>query len=392
MKKIKIGIFLDSYFPNVDGVVIVVDNLAKNLSKIADVTVVVPKTNTIDDDKNRPYKVIRIDSINVPTTEYKLGVTKIKRLSINKKLKKEHFDIIHIHSPFSIGRLGITLARKEHIPVIATMHTRFDFEFKKYLKLNILSKIAVKNIIRPYNKCDECIAVNHALVDVYKKFGYKYEPIVIYNGTDMKTLDKPEKTIKQVNKKYNIPKDELVFLFVGRIISIKNIFFVLDVLKNLKDKNYKFKMFYVGIGPDIKELVKRIKQYDMEDYVIVTGKITDRELLKSIYYRADLFLFASLFDASSLVQIEAASQYTPSLFIEGSVTSDTITNNVNGFTAPNDVNLFTERLIEIINDKNKLREISVNAHRDLALTWEDISKRTYEEYIKLIKKNDNNKQ
>ena len=130
----------------------------------------------------------------------------------------------------------------------------------------------------------------------------------------------------------------------------------------------------------------------MEYYVIVTGKITDRELLKSIYYRADLFLFASLFDASSLVQIEAASQYTPSLFIEGSVTSDTITNNVNGFTAPNDVNLFTERLIEIINDKNKLREISVNAHRDLALTWEDISKRTYEEYIKLIKKNDNNKQ
>ena len=387
MKKIKIGIFLDSYFPNVDGVVMVVDNLAKNLSKIADVTVVVPKTNTIDEDKNRPYKVIRIDSINVPTTEYKLAVTKIKRLSINRKLKKEHFDIIHIHSPFSIGRLGIALARKEHIPVVATMHTRFDFEFKKYLKFNLLSKIAIKNIIRPYNKCDECIAVNHALVNVYKKFGYKYEPVVIYNGTDMKTVESPNKAIKVINKKYNISKDELVFLFVGRIISIKNIFFILEVLKKLKEKNYKFKMFYVGIGPDIDELKKKIKEYEMDDYVIVTGKITDRELLKSIYFRADLFLFASLFDASSLVQIEAASQYTPTMFIEGSVTSDTVTNNVNGFTAPNDIDLFTERLIEIINDKDKLKEIGINAHRDLALSWKEISKRTYEEYIKLINKN-----
>ena len=50
----------------------------------------------------------------------------------------------------------------------------------------------------------------------------------------------------------------------------------------------------------------------------------DRELLKSIYYRATLFLFPSLFDSSSLVQIEAASQETPTIFIEGSVTSDTV--------------------------------------------------------------------
>ena len=77
----------------------------------------------------------------------------------------------------------------------------------------------------------------------------------------------------------------------------------------------------------------------------MTGRIIDRTLLKQIYYRADLFLFPSKFDASSLVQIEAASQMTPGLFLENSVTSDTVTNNVNGFTAPDDVSKYTDRII-----------------------------------------------
>lgn len=38
--------------------------------------------------------------------------------------------------------------------------------------------------------------------------------------------------------------------------------------------------------------------------------VKDRELLASIYARADLFLFPSLYDASSIVQIEAALQKT----------------------------------------------------------------------------------
>ena len=48
-------------------------------------------------------------------------------------------------------------------------------------------------------------------------------------------------------------------------------------------------------------------------------EISDRELLAKIYYRSDLFLFPSLVNNSSLVQKEAASQYTPTLFIENSL-------------------------------------------------------------------------
>ena len=379
MKRLKIGLFIDSFFPNVDGVVMVVDNLAKCLSKYADVTVVAPDTSSKKDDINRPYKVVRIKSIHVPTTEYRLAMP-----LFSSKKELQDFDIIHIHSSFTIGKLGVKLAKKQNIPVIGTMHTRFDFEFKKYLKFNFLVKLGIKIIIKPYNKCDECIAVNNALVQVFKDYGLTKEAKVMYNATDMDILKQPKKSINKLNAKYNIDEDETVFLFTGRIISIKNVFFILDTLKILKDKGIKFKMFYVGTGPDEEVLKRKIKEYNMTDEVILTGRITDRELLKAFYYRAKLFLFPSLFDASSLVQIEAASQKTPTLFIEGSVTADTVTNNVNGFTALNDVNKYADRIIEILNDNKLYEKVKNGAYNDLAKKWETLAKDTYALYTKAI--------
>jgi glycosyltransferase involved in cell wall biosynthesis len=108
---------------------------------------------------------------------------------------------------------------------------------------------------------------------------------IIHNGTDLKIVENKEKSLSKINKMYNLKKNETVFLFVGRIISIKNIFFILDVLKELKERNFKYKMLYVGDGPDFNTLSKKVKEYKMTDDVILTGKILDRELLKEIYFR-----------------------------------------------------------------------------------------------------------
>ncbi len=389
MNKLKIGIFMDSFYPAVDGVVLVVDNLAKELCKFADVTVVVPKNEIIEDDKKRPYKVVRINSMHVPTTEYRVGIPFLEKTAINRELWNERFDIIHIHSPFSIGKLGIEIAKKQNIPVIATMHTRFDFEIRRYLKSEQIVNLAIKKIIKVFNKCDKCIAVNKAMTSVFKEYGYKGTPIVEYNGTDMKMIDNPEKAESIINEKFNINNNENVLLFVGRINRVKNIFFILDVLEKLKDKDFKFKMIFVGTGPDEDELKKRIKEKKLINEVILTGKIMDRELLKSIYYRANLFVFPSLFDASSLVQIEAASQGTPTIFIEGSVTSDTITNNENGYTEKEDVGLFSDRIIQILEDKENYDRICKNAKEQLSKPWEEIAKETYQIYLSEIERKKN---
>lgn len=383
MKKLKIGIFLDTYYPAIDGVVLAVDHLAQALSKNHDVVLVVPYTNTYKTDKNRPYRIIRINSVHVPSTEYRVGV--ISRFSKEyKKLIDERFDVIHIHSPFTIGRLGLKIAKNMDIPCVATMHTRFDFEIRRVINNRFIVQKIMNNLIKVYNHCDLCIAINHAMVKVFKDYGYKYQPMVIYNGTDLKPLVNIEENINIVHQKYHLDKNEKVLLFVGRITSIKNIFFLLDSLKLLKEDHFPFKMLFVGTGPDEKKLQEKIKEYDMENEVIMTGRILDRTLLSAIYARADLFLFPSLFDASSLVQIEAAVNETPSLFIEGSVTSDTITNNVNGYTCMLDKKAYKDKIKEIFSDPIQLKKVSHNARIMLGKNWDDIALETYELYVHII--------
>lgn len=386
--KLKIGLFLDSYYPAVDGVVEVVHNLARQFNQFCEVVLIIPNNESTKDDFKKEYRIIRIPSIKVPFSEYHYGIPSIRTNKIYKQLLNEKFDIIHIHSPFFVGKLGIKIAKKLNIPVVATIHTRFEYEIKRITNNKIIVNAIIKSITKTFEKCDKVIAVNESMVKVLKNYGYRgNEPIVVHNGTDLKIIENKEEARKRVNDKFKLNDNDIMFLFVGRIIDIKNIFFILESLKILKEAGYQFKMLYVGTGPDEQNLKKKIKEYKLEEYVYVPGRIIDRTLLKQIYFRADLFLFPSKFDASSLVQIEAASQMTPGLFIEKSVTSDTITNNINGFTSSDDVKAYADRIIEIIKNKEKLLDVSKKAYEDLAKSWEMIASETYQVYFNEISKN-----
>ncbi len=387
MKKLKIAMFMDSWYPDINGVILVMENLIKNMSEYADVTLVVPEMEKKYDDSKYPYRIIRVKSMPLIIAKYRLALVDLEYFKLKKIFEKEKFDIVHIHSPFAMGKLGVKVARNQGIPVVSTMHTRWEQEFKRYLKSGFLANLCVKHLIKTFNKCDNSIALNKALIGVYDNYGYTGEYTIIPNGTDMEMVKDKDRATKIVNKMFNLNKDDMMLLFVGRITTVKNVFFILDVLKELKNKNIKFKMVYVGDGPDFVNLKKKVKEAKLEKDVILAGKITDRELLKSIYYRANLFLFPSIYDSSSLVQIEAASQETPSVFIEGAVTADTATNNVNGFTARDDAKDYANKIEEIMNNKQLYETVKNNARRDLAKSWKDISKETYNYYLSMIEKN-----
>ncbi len=384
-KKLKIGIFMDSFYPAIDGVVIAIDNLATMLSKNNDVTVVVPKTSSYKEDYKKPYKIIRINSISVPFTEYKWGLPQTALNKEFKELLKENFDIIHIHSPFIMGKLGLKVAKKLKIPCICTVHTRYKFEVKRVAKSNQITKQVMKSIMNVFNRCDKCIVVNDPLIKELKETGYKKDPVVIYNGTDLTPLQDKDKYVKMINKLYDLSENDTVLLFVGRIINTKNIYFILDALKLLKDDGIKFKMIYAGTGTEDKKLKSKIKKYNMEDCIITTGQISSRTILSAIYARADLLLLPSFMDTSSLVRIEAAVNETPGLFIKDSMVGLTIINNYNGYTTEFDEKKYKDSIKAIIKDKQKLRKVSKNAKKTLGKTWQEAEQEYYQEYLQLLK-------
>ena len=386
---ITIGLFIDTFFPMVDGVITVVDNYAKRLAKKADVVVFAPKVfGKKFDDKTLPYKVVRCKSMKFSIIDYSLPIPKFDR-KFKKELSNYKLDIVHIHSPFMVGKMGINYAKKHNIPVVATMHSQFKKDLKRAVKFDFLANRLNNTIIKTFNKCDECWAVNNEVARIfYEDYGYKEMPKVMNNATDMIELKDKEELYNKIDKEFKIKDDEKVFLFVGRINSLKNVFFTVDSLKRLKeiDPDMKFKMLFIGKGQDEKALKEKVREYGMQNEIKFCGKIVDKEMLAGYYSRADLFLFPSLYDASSIVQIEAASQRTPVVFLKGAATTGTVTNNVNGFIAENSVDAYANKIIEVMNDKKLYKEVSNNCYRDLYKNWDMTIDEVYEKYLNLAKK------
>lgn len=384
--KITIGLFIDTFFPMIDGVTMVVDNYAKRLTKYANVIVFAPEYPKAQyDDSKFLYKVVRCKSVKMPIIDYSLPMPKIDKEFMHE-LNNTKLDIVHIHSPFTIGKIGVEYAKKNNVPTIATMHSQYKKDFLRAVKFEPLANLLTKVIIRQYNKCDECWAVNSEIAKIYyEEYKYKKLPKVMGNATDMKLVENMEQAKKLINEKYNISPDEEVFLFVGRINNLKNVFLIANSLKILKEKyNPKFKMLFVGSGQDEDELKSIIDKNNMNQDIIMCGKISDRELLANIYARADLFLFPSLYDASSIVQIEAASQKTPTLFVEGAATTATITENVNGFISQNNEEDFAEKINEIINNKALYDSVCENVYKDIYINWDSQVSKVFDSYMEII--------
>ena len=383
LKKITIGLFIDTFFPMVDGVIMVVDNYAKRLGKYANVVVFAPSIpRSRFDDSTLNYKVVRCKSVKVPTLDYSLPIPNLD-IKFVKELRDYDLDIVHIHSPMTMGSIGVKYAKEHNKVLVGTMHSQYKQDFLRVTKSKRLSNKLTKNIIKIYDECDECWAVNSEVARIfYEDYHYKKYPKVMNNATEMLPVLDREKSINRINKLYSID-DEFVFLFVGRINKLKNVFFIVDALNELKNK-IKFKMLFVGTGQDEKELKKYIKELGLTDKIILCGKVSDRKLLSDYYVRSDLFLFPSLYDASSIVQIEAASQKCPSLFVEGAATAATIKDNVNGFIAKNNYKDYAKRILEIMNDKNLYNKVREMAFKDIYKTWDDAVKEVYDSYVELL--------
>ena len=395
MEKMKIGLFIDTFYPMVDGVIQVVDQYATRLCKFADVTVftTAPRKGK-KDTLTHPYKVVRCKVMPVPGRDYDLALP-WKDKAFRKAVENADLDIVHIHSPFSIGKAGVKYAKKHNIPVIATLHSQYKQDFKKSVKINWIASLMVKIIMKTFNQCDRCFAVNGRIAEIYHQdYKAKVLPDVLLNGTDFTPVEDEKKAIETVNNHFGLDKDIPVFLFVGRITELKNIHFIAKALKVLKDQGKKFKMIYVGSGPDEGKLASLVKELGLENEVIQAGRIMDRELLKAIYFRAKLFLFPSKYDANSLVQIEAASQKTPTVFLENTATSSSVTKDVNGFIVKDDINAFAQRIKEVLEDDELYARVQKAAFEQLYFSWDDrvqVAYKIYQEYIDKKKAENANK-
>lgn len=382
-KKLITGQFNDAFTPVMDGVTNVVKNYAYWLDKkYGESYVATPAYPGYVDREEFP--VLRYYSIPLKNREpYRIGLDLLD-INFRSTIKTIPFDIVHAHCPFTSGMIALQIAKKKGIPIVATFHSKFYDDFKQVLKIDAFAKICTRIVIDFFNKVDQVWTVSKGAADTLHEYGYKGKVEIIPNGSDFIVPGNMDELVKQTEAKLNLSPDDLVFLFVGQHIWQKNIRMIVDALHRVSQQNIPFKMFFVGDGYAQEELQHYVRELNMDGTITFLGKILDRDYLRSLFARADLFLFPSVYDNAPIVVQESAAVGTPSLVIAKSNAAEGIVDNVNGYLSDNDSISYSDRIIQIIRGREALKKVGEKARMTIYRNWESIVDEVYERYLDII--------
>ena len=378
-----IGLFNDCFPPIMDGVSLTTQNYAYWLNKkAADVCVVTSTVPGAKDDE--AYPVYRYSSIPIPMRKpYRLGFPRID-WPFHERIHKLSFDLVHAHCPFSSGDLAMRIAHSQHIPIVATFHSKYRSDLERAIPSKRLVDYLIRRIVRFYEMADEVWIPQAAVEETLREYGYKGAVEVVDNGNDFADGRPLEPLRKQIRDNLGINKGELMFLFVGQHIWEKNLGFLIDALYRIKELPYR--MFFVGCGYAQEDLKQKVKELHLTNKVTFVGNLVDRERLRGYYAAADLFLFPSLYDNAPLVVREAAALYTPSVMIEHSTAAEIISDNYNGFLSANSVEAYANRIADILRKPQFIAEVGIKASLTIARSWQDVADEVYDRYMNLIKR------
>ena len=379
------GLFNDGYVPIMDGVTVTVRNYAlwlrKKLGPTYVITPFVPNYKDTD-----PFPVIRFLSIpTIVRPPYRIGLPDLD-IRLQFILKNRDFDIVHAHSPFAAGNLALRVAREKHIPIIATFHSKYRDDLSRAIAFKPIVDEQMKRIVEFFYNVDHVWVPQESVALTLREYGYKGPYDVVENGIDFEPPEDITQCWAQGAEYLRLPEEYFVGLYVGQHILEKNLEFLVRSLPAVMDALPNFRMVFVGKGYAKGTLVDLVRQLGISDRVIFHDVIYDRELLKNIYARADIFLFPSLYDTSGLVVREAAAMKTPSVLIRGADAAEFIKDQENGFLCPEDKVAFAQTIVRALSNKDSLKKIADQAQKTLCRTWEDIAEEVAQRYRSILER------
>ncbi len=379
MKKLTVGLFNDSFPPNIDGVANTVVNYARIIQeKYGRSVVVAPKYKHVVDDYD--FKVIRYQSL--PTDKTRIRYRTGNPFSINalRKVSKENLDLIHCHSPFTAAMLAKNANPRHRLPVVMTYHTKFDDDIAFTVKNKSLRKMAGAIVVNSFNYADEVWTVSHGCAKSLRALGYQGDYRVMVNGADITLEPASDEIMRKVQADTGYHSGELVFMYCGRMQWYKGIKIILDSLVKVKAAGVRFRMIFVGGGYELEDIKTYARKVGLMNQTLFTGPIYDRALLKGYFTRADLFLFPSTYDTAGLVVMEAAACRTPSVLIKDSCASEIVTDGRNGYISEENADSFAATIQSAIHDRSSLAQTGEIAAKEVYLSWEDSVAIAYKRY------------
>lgn len=396
----------DSFRPIMDGVGVCMENYARHLGLLGHhVAVAAPWVPEDGYDVGSstgpgdPFELFRYASIPLPGWKpYRLGVprldfsfyTRLDRWIDNALAEGEgtngsqrRLQIVHSHSPFVAGKLAQRLARRHGALHVTTFHSKYRDDFMKSVPSKLLAGLFVRQVAQFYESADAVWTPSEATAETLKSYGFSGTVTVMPNGADLDPPD--EESYKAYRRRgseiLQIPvsgggqggEAPFILLFVGQHRWEKNLRLVIDGLAALSPRMAsRVRAVFAGTGSDAKGIEAYARKRGVRELCDFRGLVLDRELLKALYARGDLFVFPSLYDNAPLVLREAAAFRTPAVLAAGSSAAADTEDGRNAFHVNPEPESLGRLVLSLAEDPETVDRVGRRAREEVYRGWTEI--------------------
>ncbi|QNQ81934.1 glycosyltransferase family 4 protein [Lactobacillus sp. PV037] len=305
-----IGLFTDTYFPQISGVATSIQTLKNALEAQGHSVFIFTTTDPHLPKGTVEPNVFRLSSVPfISFTDRRIAFRGL--FQATKIAKEVKLDVVHTQTEFSMGAIGKYVAHNLKIPAIHTYHTMYQDYLHYILNGHLLKPYHVKQFCRAYlHNMEGVIAPSIRVKDTLREYGVKIPLKIIPTGVDLKGINETPR--RDVRKDLGLKESDKVLLTLSRVAPEKKIGNLLAVLPELIKKHPTVKLVIAGDGPDLKNLKNKVEEMHLEEYVLFIGSVEHSDV-GNYYAMADLFVSASDTETQGLTYIEAMAAGTPSI-------------------------------------------------------------------------------
>lgn len=298
----------------------------------------------------------------------------------------EEYDVIHIHGLWHFAGVAPYLLNLKTAKVI-TIHGLLDkwTLSKGYWKKMIFSWLFQKRILRN----TDLIQINNLdeKQDLLNYLGYQHQNVAIVpNGMKLANfMNLPAKGI--FRKKYNLPEDKKIVLFLSRINLKKGLDLLLPAFKELTRKRDDAILVLAGSDDGyLSHTQNFIKENDLGHSIIPVGLLTGDDKLAA-FSDADIFTLPSHSEGFSIAALEALISGVPSLMSDRVGFGEALRETNSAHLVSLSSNSIEEGLMKMLDDPEYCKELVANAQNLVRSRYdiEIVAKNLLEEFRKIVR-------
>lgn len=272
---------------------------------------------------------------------YRLRTKTTYLKKVEKIIEEKKYDVIIDYSSNLLKYKNFDIK----VPIFAWIHFSLTFGEK-------LSGEKVEKYKKQYKKYDKILTICDTMKDEFVGIlGMdKTKVELVYNPINLEII---RKKAEDVNPKYGNYLKEDYFLQVSRLTQQKQPEHLVDIYYKLKQRGIKEKLYFIGNGEKVKLIKQKIKEYNLEDDIILLGQI---ENPYPFFKNAKLFLHTAKYEGLPTVLLESLAFGTPVVAYDCPTGPKDILgkNSEYGELIPlNDKDTFVKRVYELIDNNEK---------------------------------------